>query len=179
MSLPNIPAGTWTVDPVHSRVGFVARHMMVSKVRGSFTDYTAEVTVAEAPLESKVTAVVQMASIDTGNGDRDGHLRTNDFFDIEQFPEMSLVSTGFAGDGTDVTMTADLTVKGITKPVEFELEVEGPAQDPWGGTRIGVTATATINRKDWGIEWNAALETGGVMLGDKIQIDLDLQLVKA
>jgi polyisoprenoid-binding protein YceI len=179
MSLPSLPAGEWTVDPTHSRVGFVARHLMVTKVRGSFTDYSAEVSIGENPLDSKLSAVVQMVSVDTGNADRDGHLRTNDFFDVEQFPTMSLASTGFSGSGDDVTMTADLTIKGVTLPVEFELEVEGPSKDPWGGTRAGVTATTTIDRKNWNIEWNAALETGGVMLGDKVQIELDIQLVKA
>jgi polyisoprenoid-binding protein YceI len=179
MPLPEIPAGTWTVDPVHSRIGFVARHMMVTKVRGTFTDYTGEVVVGDDPLEAKVSAVVQMASIDTGNADRDGHLRTNDFFDVAQFPTMTLESTGFTEDDGEYKMQADLTIKGVTNPVVFDVEFEGVTGDPWGGTRAGASAEATINRKDWGIEWNAALETGGVMVGDKVQIELDLQLVKS
>jgi polyisoprenoid-binding protein YceI len=179
MPLPEIPAGTWTVDPVHSRIGFVARHMMVTKVRGTFTDYTAEAVVGDNPLEAKVSAVVQMASIDTGNKDRDGHLRTNDFFDVAQFPTMSLTSTGFTEEDGEYKMHADLTIKGVTNPVTFDVEFEGVTGDPWGGTRAGASAEATINRKDWGIEWNAPLETGGVMVGDKVQIELDLQLVKS
>lgn len=175
----SLAAGTWTVDPTHSRVGFVARHMMVTKVRGSFSDFSADIEVAENPLESKLSAVVQMASIDTGNEDRDGHLRTNDFFDIEQFPTMSLVSAGLAAKGDDHVLHADLTIKGVTQRVEFDLEFEGTGQDPWGGTRAGFTATTTINRKDWGIEWNAPLETGGVLVGEKVQIELDIQLVKS
>jgi polyisoprenoid-binding protein YceI len=174
-----LPAGAWTVDPTHSRVGFVARHMMVTKVRGSFADFSAEIEVAENPLESKLSAVVQMASIDTGNAERDGHLRTNDFFDIEQFPTMSLVATGFSAAGDDYVLRADLTIKGVTKSVEFALEFDGVGQDPWGGTRAGFTAATTINRKDWGIEWNAPLETGGVLVGEKVQIELDIQLVKS
>jgi len=172
-----IPAGTWAVDPTHTRVGFVARHMMVSKVRGSFADFSADIVIAENPLESSLTAVVQMASIDTGNADRDGHLRTNDFFAIDEFPTMTLTSTGFEGSGEEYTMNADLTIKGITKPVVFELEFGGTGQDPWGNTRVGFTATTSINRKDWGIEWNAPLETGGMLVGEKIQIEIDVELV--
>ncbi len=179
MSLEAFTPGTWNVDAGHSTVGFVARHMMVSKVRGQFREYTAEVTVADDPLESSVTAEVQMASIDTGSDDRDGHLRTNDFFDIEQFPTMSLRSTGFEKSGADFAMNADLTIKGVTKPVTFDLEFDGTGQDPWGGTRAGFTASTEINRKDWGIEWNAPLETGGVLVGEKVKIELDIQLVKA
>ena len=169
----SLPTGTWTIDPTHTRIGFVARHMMVTKVRGSFGEFSAEVEVAENPFESKLSAEVQMASIDTGNADRDGHLRTNDFFDIEQHPTMRLVATGFEGSGDSYVMHADLTIKGVTKPVDFV------GQDPWGGTRAGFAATTTINRKDWGIEWNAPLETGGVLVGEKVQIDLDVQLVKS
>lgn len=179
MSLPSIPAGTWTVDPSHTRLGFVARHMMVTKVRGVFTDYTADVEIGENLLDSSVSVVVQMDSIDTGNNDRDGHLRTNDFFDIARYPTMRLQSTGFAADGDSYTMTADLTIKGVTKSVVFDLDFEGIGADPWGGTRAGFTAEATVNRKDWGIEWNAPLETGGVLVGDKVKIELDVQLVKS
>ena len=175
----SIPAGTWTVDPTHSRIGFVARHMMVSKVRGSFAEYTADVHIAEQPVESTVVAEVQMASIDTGSADRDDHLRTNDFFDVEQFPTMSLRSTGFESTGDDYRMHADLTIKGVTCPITFDLEFDGVGQDPWGGTRAGLSASATINRKDWGIEWNAPLETGGVLVGEKVRIELDVQLVKS
>jgi polyisoprenoid-binding protein YceI len=174
-----IPAGTWSVDPTHTRIGFVARHMMVTKVRGSFGDYSADVTIGDDPLASSLSATVQMASIDTGNADRDGHLRTNDFFDIEQHPTMSLRSTRFEADGEAYRMHADLTIKGVTRPVVFDLELDGVGQDPWGGTRAGFSATTTINRKDWGIEWNAPLETGGVLVGEKVQIELDVQLVKS
>jgi len=174
-----IHAGTWTVDPAHSRIGFVARHMMVTKVRGSFNEFTADVEIAENPLDSTLVAEVQMASVDTGSADRDGHLRTNDFFDVESFPTMSLRSTGFVADGGEITMHSDLTIKGVTKQVAFEIEFEGVGQDPWGGTRAGFSASATVSRGDFGVEFNAPLETGGVLVGDKIQIELDVQLAKA
>ena len=178
MTIPEIQSGKWTVDPVHSRIGFIARHLMVTKVHGSFTDFTADLVVGADPVDSKVSVTVQMESIETGNKDRDGHLRTNDFFDVPQFPTMTFESTKFAVDGKKYTMTGDLTLKGVTKPVTFDLEYEGTTADPWGGTRAGVYAEATIDRKEWGVKWNAPLETGGVAVGDKVQIELDIQLVK-
>ncbi len=177
-AIPAIPAGTWAIDPTHTHIGFTVRHMMVSKVRGSFADFSADVTIADDPLESTLNATVQMASIDTGNADRDGHLRTNDFFAIDEHPTMTLVSTGFEPDGDDFVMHADLTIRGVTKPVDFDVEFGGTGTDPWGGTRAGFTATTTINRKEWGIEWNAPLETGGVLIAEKVQIELDVELVK-
>ncbi len=174
-----LPAGTWTIDPTHTHVGFTVRHMMVAKVRGSFSDYTADITVAENPLESKLSVVVQMASIDTGNADRDGHLRTNDFFSIDEFPTMTLTSTGIEAKGDDYVLHADLTIKGVTQPVAFDLEFAGTGQDPWGNTKAGFTATGTINRKDFGIEWNAPLETGGVLIGEQVKIEIDAELLKA
>ena len=178
MTDPQIPAGKWSVDPVHSRVGFVARHMMVTKVRGTFLDYLGEVTIADDLAQSSVAVEVQMESIDTGNKDRDGHLRTNDFFDVAQFPTMSFKSTSIELDGNEGKLHGDLTLKGVTNPVTFDVEFEGVTGDPWGGTRAGFSATSTITRKDWGVEWNAPLETGGVMVGDKVQLELDIQMVK-
>ncbi len=175
----DVPAGTWMIDPAHTRIGFVARHMMVTKVRGSFAEFSAEVHIAEQPLESTLVAEVQMASIDTGNADRDQHLRTNDFFDIDRYPTMSLRSTGFDVDGDAITMQADLTIKGVTRSVPFALAFDGVGQDPWGGTRAGFTASATIDRTQFGVEFNAALDTGGVLVGEQVKIDLDVQLVKS
>jgi polyisoprenoid-binding protein YceI len=179
MSLDQLTPGTWNVDPTHTTISFVARHMMLSKVRGTFSDFTAEVVIAEDPLASSLRAEVQMASIDTGNEDRDNHLRTNDFFDIENHPTMVLQSAGFGGSGGEYTMHADLTIRGVTKHVDFELEFAGIGQDPWGNSRAGFSATATINRKEFGIEWNTALETGGVLVDDKIQIEIETQIIKA
>jgi polyisoprenoid-binding protein YceI len=178
-SLADLTPGVWNVDPVHSSVGFVARHLMVSKVRGRFAAFTGTVTIAEDPLQSKVEASVDIASIATGDESRDGHLKSGDFFEAETYPTMTLVSTGIDKDGSDYILHTDLTIKGITKPVDFELEFDGVSGDPWGGTRAGFSAEAEVNRKDFGLEWNVVLETGGVMLGEKVKIQLDVQAVKA
>lgn len=179
LTTPQIQAGTWNVDATHSRVGFVARHMMVTKVRGQFNDYTADVTIGDDPLDSRVNVTVQMVSVDTANADRDGHLRTNDFFNVEEFPTMTFVSTSLAaGKGDSFVLTGDLTIKGVTREVAFDVEFEGVGQDPWGVTRAGFTATTTIDRTEFGVEYNAVLETGGVLLSDKVTIELDIQLVQ-
>jgi polyisoprenoid-binding protein YceI len=174
-STTTIPAGTWVIDKSHTTVGFTVRHMMVSKVRGTFRDFDAAITIAENPLESSLRATVQMASIDTGDDGRDQHLRTNDFFDVEHHPEMTFVSTSLTGAGDEYQVTGDLTIKGVTKSVTFDLEVGGVGKDPWGNTRAGFTLTGTINRKDFGVEWNAPLETGGVLVGDKVTIEIDAE----
>jgi polyisoprenoid-binding protein YceI len=171
----SVPAGTWVVDTAHSTVGFVARHMMVAKVRGRFKDFTADIVVAENPLDSRVDATVQMASVDTNDESRDNHLRTNDFFDIENHPTMTFRTTSIEPDGDDYKLNGDLTIRGVTKPVTFDLEIGGAGKDPWGNTKAGFSATTTINRKDFGVEWNAPLETGGVIVGDKVTIELDIE----
>ena len=172
---PSIPAGTWQLDPAHSAVTFTARHMMVAKVRGRFSDFSADIVIGEDPLQSTVNATVQMASIDTGEGAHDDHLRTNEFFDIENHPTMTFRSTGLEGSGDEYKLSGDLTIRGVTKPVTFDLEVGGVGKDPWGNTRAGFTVTGTINRKDFGVEWNAPLETGGVLIGDKVNIEIDIE----
>jgi polyisoprenoid-binding protein YceI len=171
--------GTWTVDPTHSTVGFTVRHLMISKVRGHFTDFDGTVTVAEDPLASTVTAAVRLASVDTGTADRDAHLRSPDFFDVDRHPEMTLRSTAVRPAGDDFVLVGDLTIGGQTNPVEFALAFEGAGSDPWGGTRAGFSATTEINRKDWGLGWNQALETGGVVVSDKVRIDLEIELVRS
>ena len=178
-SLEDLTPGVWNVDAVHSSVGFVARHLMVSKVRGRFATFTGTLTIADDPLASKVEASVDIASITTGDETRDGHLKSGDFFEAETYPTMTLVSTGIDKDGSDYVLHTDLTIKGITKPIDFELEFDGVSGDPWGGTRAGFSAEAEVNRKDFGLEWNVVLETGGVMLGEKVKIQLDVQAVKA
>jgi len=178
-ALATLTAGTWTVDTGHSTVGFVARHLMVAKTRGTFSDFTASITVGDNPLESTVEAVVQIASIDTKDEARDGHLKSADFFDVEQFPTMSLVSTGIEPRGADIVLHTQLTVKGITKPVDFDLEFDGVVTDPWGNTKAGFTAETEISRKDFGLEWNVALETGGVLVGDKVKIVLEIEALKS
>lgn len=170
--------GTYTVDPAHSSVGFVARHLMITKVRGRFTSFSGTAEIAPNPLDSTLTASVDLASVDTGDAARDTHLRSGDFFAVEQFPTMTLVSTGIKQDGDDFRLFGDLTIKGVTRQVDFDLEFEGVETDPWGNTKAGFTAEADINRKDWGLEWNVALETGGVLVSDKVKIQLDIQLVE-
>ena len=173
-SIHDLPAGTWTVDAAHSEVGFVARHLMVTKVRGQFKEFEGTVKVGDDIRDSQVTAVAQLASIDTGSADRDAHLRSADFFDVENNPTMSFTST----EVTEDALKGDLTIKGVTKPVEFELDFGGLATDPWGNQKAGFEATAEINRKDWGLEWNVALEGGGVLVSEKIKIHIDVQLLK-
>ena len=179
-TLAQLTTGTWNVDPSHSAVTFVARHLMVSKVRGSFNGFSGTITVADDPLQSKVEATVDASTIDTGDANRDGHLQSPDFFDVANFPSWSLVSTGLAAQGgNEYTLTADLTIKGVTKSGSFDLEFEGVATDPWGNTKAGFTAETEISRKEFGLEWNVALEAGGVLVGDKVKIQLDIEALKA
>ncbi len=173
-TLNTLTAGTWAIDPTHTEVGFVARHLMVSKVRGSFTDVSGTVTVAENVTESVANVVIKTASVSTGTADRDGHLKSADFFDAETYPDMTFVSTGFDGE----TLTGDLTIKDVTKPVTLDVQFNGVATDPWGNEKAGFEATADINRTDWGLTWNANLEKGGVLVSEKIKLVLDVQLAK-
>ena len=176
-TIPGYVVGTWAIDPVHSEVGFTVRHMMVSKVRGKFTSFTGEVVTAENPLDSKVTASIDLMSIDTGNSDRDNHLRSSDFFDTEQNKTMDFRSTGIREDGSDYLLDGEITLKGVTKPITFHLELGGFGPDPYGGTRSGFTATGEIKRSDFGVDFNAVLETGGVVVGDRVQIVLEIEAV--
>jgi polyisoprenoid-binding protein YceI len=174
-----LPTGTWNVDPSHSSIAFVARHLMVSKVRGSFSSFSGSISIAEDPLLSTVEATVDAESITTGDESRDNHLRSGDFFDVEAFPTWTLQGTSLRANGDGFVLVADLTIKGVTRSVEFDLDVEGVAVDPWGSTKAGFTAVAEISRKQFGLEWNVALEAGGVLVGDKVKIELDIQAVKA
>ena len=177
--LQALTPGIWNVDASHSTIGFTARHLMVTKVRGRFSTFSGALTIAANPLESSLEASVDIASVSTGDAGRDGHLTRPDFFDAAHFPTMTLKSTSIVADGDDYLLNGDLTIKGVTKPVTFELEFDGVATDPWGNTKAGFSAEAEINRKDWGLEWNVALETGGVLVSEKIKIELDIQAVKA
>lgn len=176
--LSTLTPGAWAVDPSHSTIGFSARHLMISKVRGRFASFSGTVTIAEDPLASTVEASVDLASIDTGDAQRDEHLRSADFFDVDQFPTMTFTTTGLKGDGDDFVLFGDLTIRGVTRAVELELSFDGVTQDPWGGTRAGFTAETEVNRKDWGLEWNLALEAGGVVVGEKVKIVLEIEAVK-
>ncbi|MBV9872798.1 MAG: polyisoprenoid-binding protein [Frankiaceae bacterium] len=173
--------GEYDVDPAHSRIGFVARHAMVSKVRGHFSNFRGRAYLDFSdPTKSSAELVVDIPSIDTGNADRDAHLRANDFFDAQNHSQMTFRSTQVDIQGDDsYQMTGDLTLKGRTRPVTIDWEYLGSAKDPFGNTRVGFSGRATINRRDWGVEWNAPLETGGVLVGDKVQLELEVSAIKA
>jgi polyisoprenoid-binding protein YceI len=176
-----IPTGTYTVDPAHSRIGFVARHAMVTKVRGSFNDFDATAVVDGEDLAlSQVRVAIRTASIDTRNEQRDGHLRSNDFLDIDSYPEITFVSTAVEPAGADVVrVTGDLTIKGVSKPVSVDFAFEGAAVDPFGNQRIGFEGSVVINRKDWGVSWNAALEAGGVLVSEKVTLEFEISAIRA
>ena len=172
--------GTYAIDPTHSRVGFVARHAMITKVRGSFNDFAGTGYFdATDPTKSHLELTIQAASIDTRNPDRDGHLRSNDFFDMEAHPELRFVSTAVERvDDDTFRVTGDLTIKGITNPVTVDFELAGTAVDPYGNTRLGLDGKTTVNRKDWGLTWNTALETGGVLVSDKVTLEFEVSAIR-
>lgn len=178
-ALAELTPGLWTVDAAHSTVGFVARHLMVTKVRGRFTSFAGTITVGDDPLQSTVEATVDLSSVNTGDETRDGHLKGADFFNVETNPTMSFVSTSITPKGDDFELAGDLTINGVTKPVTFALEFDGVNVDPWNNTKAGFSAVTEISRKEWGIAWNVALEKGGVLVGDKVKIELDIQAAKA
>ncbi|HAT6522206.1 TPA: polyisoprenoid-binding protein [Corynebacterium striatum] len=172
-------AGTYVLDPAHTTIGFVARHAMVTKTRGKFEDFEGTITVAENIADSKADVTIKSASINTGNDDRDGHVKGDDFFAVEKYPELTFTATSFnvdeAGNGT---VTGDLTIKGVTKPVTLDVETEGLAEDPFGNTRFGFEATTKINRLDYGIDFNAPLKTGGVLVSEEIKSELEVSAIK-
>jgi polyisoprenoid-binding protein YceI len=176
-AIPGYVAGTWSIDPIHSEVGFSVRHMMVSKVRGKFTKFSGEIVTGEDILGSSVTAEIDLASIDTGAEQRDGHLRSPDFFDTDNHPVMTYKATSLRADGDDYVLDGELTLKGVTKNVPLTLELNGFGPDAYGGTRAGFTATGEINRQDFGVNWNAAMETGGLVVSDKVSIHLEIEAV--
>ncbi len=178
MALPsNVTTGPWTLDNSHSEIGFTVRHAGISKVRGQFTDADATLELAENVSDSRVAATIKTASFDSGDANRDGHVRGEDFFDVENFPEMSFVSTAIVPKGEDYELHGDLTIKGVTRSVALAAEFNGVAVDPFGATRAGVTAETTISRKDFGLTWNAMLEAGGVLVSDKVAINLELAFI--
>ena len=172
-------AGTYSLDVSHSQVGFAVRHLMVSKTRGRFSDFAGTVEIAGNPLESSVAVTIQTASIDTRDEQRDGHLRSGDFFDAGTHPAMTYVSRSVRESGKGhYVVEGDLTIKGVTRPVPLELTFEGGATDPWGGVRIGFSARAELDREAFGLSWNQALETGGVLVGKKVTIEIEAEAVK-
>ena len=174
-------SGTYVLDPAHTRVGFVARHAMVTKVRGQFNEFEGTAVVDGTDLtRSTVQLTIQAASIDTRNEQRDGHLRSNDFLAMEEYPQITFVSTAVEQTGpTGFEVTGDLTIKGVTNSVTIPFEFEGAATDPFGNQRVGFEGSVVINRKDYGVTWNAALETGGVLVSEKITLEFEVSAIKA
>ncbi|MFG2106200.1 YceI family protein [Micromonospora chersina] len=172
-------AGTYLLDAAHKRVGFVARHMMVAKVRGEFAEASATITVAEDPMQSAVSATIQAASINTAQADRDAHLRSPEFLDVEQFPTLEFRSTGVKSrEGNEFVLSGELTIKGVTRPVDLEVEFEGVGRSPFGQDIFGFSASTEIDREDFGLTWNVALETGGVLVGKKIKIEIEGEAIR-
>ncbi|HET7414943.1 MAG TPA: YceI family protein [Arthrobacter sp.] len=177
MTTIELTPGTWTLDQAHTEVGFSVRHAGISKVRGQFTDADATLTIGDSVDTSSVEATVKTASFDSNDNNRDAHVKGADFFDVEQFPHMTFKATKVEGTQDDFRVSGDLTIKDTTKPVTFDVEFGGVAVDPFGATRAGFSATTQISRKDFGITWNAALEAGGVLVGDKVTITVDSAFV--
>lgn len=180
-TIPTTVSGTYAIDPSHSRIGFVARHAMVTKVRGSFNEFEGSGYFdAEQPERSHLELTIQANSIDTRNADRDGHLKSNEFFDMETYPEITFASTAVEKiDDENYRVTGDLTIKGTTKPVTVDFEYTGAAKDPFGNQRLGFEGKTVVNRKDFGVSWNAALETGGVLVSEKVTLEFEVSAIRA
>ena len=177
VQVPGYVVGTWDIDASHSTVGFSVRHMMVSKVRGYFREFAGELVTAENPAQSSVTATIDMDSIDTRQEQRDAHIRSADFFDVGNHTVMTFRSTGVRTDGADWHVDGELTLKGITKPVTLELELNGFGPDAYGGTRAGFSAKTEISRKAYGVDIDMPMDGGGVVVGDKVTVELEIEAV--
>ncbi|WP_099331850.1 YceI family protein [Actinomyces minihominis] len=176
--IPGYTAGTWTLDTVHSEVGFTVRHMMISKVKGFFENFSGTIVTAENPLDSTVVATIEADSINTKNKQRDAHIQSGDFLLAEEYPQLTFNSTGVRYEKGEFFIDGDMTIRGVTKPVTLDFDLGGFSNDPSTGPRFGGTATTTINRQEFGVSFNSALETGGVMLGDDIKITLEIAAAK-
>jgi len=180
VEIPGYVAGTWVVDPVHSEVGFTVRHLMISKVKGRFAVFESRIVTAADPLDSSVTATIDMASVDTGNAQRDDHLRNSDFFEVDEHPTAAYRSTGLRREGSGFLLEGELTLKGVTRPVPLHLELHGFGPDPYlddpfSGARLGLTATGELDRTDFGIDYNGPIPGGGVAIGEKVRLTLEIQ----
>ncbi len=175
VEIPGYVAGTWDIDPVHSSIGFVARHLMVSKVRGKFGTFEGQIVTAEDPLQSSATATIDTTSFDTGNDQRNSDVKGEGFLDVANNPQITYRSTSIRRDGEQYIAEGELTIKGVTRPVELAVEVNGIGPDPYGGTRLGLSAIGEINRNDYGISANVPLPTGGVMISERIQLEIEVE----
>lgn len=176
--ISTLPAGSFTIDPSHSRIGFSARHAMVTKVRGAFNEFSGTGSIADGL--ASVNVEISVSSIDTRSADRDGHLQSPDFFDAANFPKITFVSTGVKDSGSDkVVVDGNLTIKDVTKPISITFEYTGAATDPFGNARVGFEGEAEINRKDFGLTWNAALETGGLLVSENIKLEFEISAIAA
>jgi polyisoprenoid-binding protein YceI len=170
--------GRYVLDPTHTRIGFVARHLMVTKVRGHFPLFEGSITVGADPKDSTAEVTIQTPSVDTGTADRDAHLRSADFFDVEKYPELTFRNARVVSqNGTDFTVVGELTIRDVTREVELAVELDGVVKDPYGNTRLAVTVTTEVDREHWGLTWNAALETGGVLVSRNIRIEIESEAV--
>jgi polyisoprenoid-binding protein YceI len=170
--------GIWTLDPVHTEIAFTAKHLMVARVRGQFRQFDGTITVGDTPQTSSVEVTIGAASLDTGAPDRDGHLRSADFLDVENHPNLTFRSTAVRPAGSGYELDGDLTIRGVTKPVTLAVQFEGVATDPYGNTKVGFSASTTILREDWGLTWNVALEPGGWLVSKDVKIDIVAELIK-
>jgi len=182
LAIPQTAVSTWNIDPAHSQAEFKVKHMMISNVKGYFTNIKGALTLDDSEItNSQVEATIDAASINTREPQRDTHLKSADFFDVEKFPTLSFRSTHISRNGeAELVVSGDLTIHGVTRKVDFD--VEGPTvptKDPWGNTRVGLSATTKINRKDFGLTWNSTLETGGILVGEDVTITLEVEFVKA
>jgi polyisoprenoid-binding protein YceI len=171
--------GTWNLDPAHSSIEFVARHLMVTKVRGGFGTFSGTIEIADNPTESVIEIEVDMGSVATGSADRDGHLMSADFFDVENHPQMTFVSTSIIDKDEGYQVTGDLTVKGVTNPMTLDVDYLGVMTDPWGNAKAAFSASGEVNREDWGLTWNAPLEAGGVLVSKTAKIEIEVQAARA
>ncbi|MFB3044329.1 MAG: YceI family protein [Acidimicrobiia bacterium] len=179
MSDQNLPtSGTWVIDPAHTSIEFVARHLMVTKVRGRFTDFSGTIEIADEPTESRVEIEVNLASVYTATPDRDNHLKSADFFDVENHPTMKFVSTSIVEKGDGYSMTGDLTVRGVTHPLTLDVEYLGVMTDPYGNDKAAFSASGEVTRADWGLTWNAPLEAGGMLVSKTAQIEIEAQAAR-
>lgn len=176
--MATIPAGTYVIDPSHSEVSFTVRHAGIAKVRGTFTEFSGQIEVAEELSASRTSVEIAASSIETGDKTRDTHLRSADFFDAEKRPTWTFVSNEVRGTGDDLVLAGELTINGVTRPVELDVEYNGSAVDPWGNPRVGFSGVTEVSRKDFGLTWNVALEAGGVLVGDKAKIAIEVSAVK-